>query len=91
MSHLFKEKIDAGIKYLDENRPNWFNEIDLQRLSMIQWHNCILGQLDLWKDFFEATVAINHGFDCYESYNYSILDSMWKEVILERRKRALEN
>lgn len=34
-----------GIELLDEVRPGWVDEIDLDRLNMYQGQDCVVGQL----------------------------------------------
>lgn len=35
-----------GMAALDQIHPNWFNDIDLDRLNISHNENCVLGQLD---------------------------------------------
>lgn len=39
------DRVLNGAKWLDENRPGWFNEIDIQKLDLHSCGRCVLGQL----------------------------------------------
>lgn len=36
--------VKRGINWLDENHPNWANEIDLSSLDMSECNRCVIGQ-----------------------------------------------
>lgn len=38
-------RVEAGAAWLDENKPGWVDQIDLDRLDMYERPDCILGQL----------------------------------------------
>ena len=37
--------VERGASLLDEKRPGWENEIDVDRLDMNNFKNCVLGQV----------------------------------------------
>lgn len=37
--------VDRGIALLDEKKPGWRDEVDVDRLSIINGFDCVLGQL----------------------------------------------
>jgi hypothetical protein len=39
------KEVRRGAALLDEERPNWFEEIDLDELKMANCNHCILGQI----------------------------------------------
>lgn len=71
------ERVARGTAWLDENRPGWIDEIDLDRLLMSSPCNCVLGQL--YGNYFEVIwgdpVAPrppdgrSHGFNAYDAYD----------------------
>ncbi len=42
---MFEKEISAGIRFLDENVPGWYNEINLDELNLQDANYCIIGQL----------------------------------------------
>jgi hypothetical protein len=42
---LTEDRVSAGAVLLDEQRPGWYAQIDLQRLDMDSYDDCVLGQL----------------------------------------------
>jgi len=40
-----KQRVQRGAKWLDEKRPGWAKEIDLEKLNYTMGDRCILGQL----------------------------------------------
>lgn len=41
----YEDRVYYGAKFLDAVRPNWTDDIDLDRLDLQDGDNCILGQL----------------------------------------------
>jgi hypothetical protein len=39
------KEVNAGAKFLDEHRPGWEDEIDLDTLDLASTCGCVLGQL----------------------------------------------
>jgi hypothetical protein len=72
------DDIDDQAKKLDYVYPNWFNEIDLDRMDMIDSENCILMQL-----FGEVWMTAEYlGLD---SLYFAGGDIWWYTQILNRR------
>lgn len=42
---MVQERVQRGMKLLDEKRPGWWKEIDLGKLCIISCNWCVLGQL----------------------------------------------
>lgn len=45
-----RDEVAAGAKLLDEKRPGWYDDIDIEGLNLIHCGECILGQLFGWFD-----------------------------------------
>ena len=75
---IIEERVAVGVEWLNENYPNWREQIDPARLQMSDPCHCILGQLEgnfyhvvidvYGDDYFETACetpewAIGHGFD----------------------------
>lgn len=93
----FYDEIMAGCGVLDEVRPGWVDEIDLDRLNLASILDCVLAQL--YGGFFSAKeklgmswdVAEDNGFALdfsYERQDYETLTTEWREVIQSRRDHA---
>ena len=88
-----QERIDKGIAWLDEVRPGWEKEINVERLDMSEMNNCILGQLFSNIRMVEFFVGLNdfkfvdikkHGFDTLSGESYEVLRDGWINVIQNR-------
>lgn len=42
---MYEQQINAGVEFLNEKFPGWHNEINLDRLDMMDCDRCVLGQL----------------------------------------------
>ena len=93
------ERVAAGAALLDEHRPGWDGQIDLERLSLPSTCDCILGQIfpdtDDGDDGYWAGLA-DHDLGILTSdracalgfasdYGYKPLEAEWTRVITERR------
>ena len=89
-------RVDRGADLLDEERPDWFRNIDLRTLNIGSPVNCVCGQLAgegaNWLDTLYTLGlgnqnAADYGFAeevfCGE---YPELNSAWRKVIKDRRK-----
>ena len=45
MTLIDRESVNRGLALLDEKRPQWYTEIDVEKLNMVDTDDCILGQL----------------------------------------------
>lgn len=91
----FKENIELGVAWLNEVKPNWLEDIDLDTLNM-ETNDCILGQV--FGDYFNVDFFVKYqgqfgpimdwakmdeyGFSTTEGY-FPILQQEWKRKILE--------
>ena len=93
-----KERVEKGAALLDEKRPGWEKEIDLDGLVMESGTCCVLGQLyegsfykgkwailPEWGADSWDTPATEHGFTSQNGV-YVALTRAWKRLIRERRK-----
>lgn len=86
-----KENVIRGAKLLDNVKPEWYNQIDLEALNILDGCNCILGQL--YGSYVGGYVKTNltgpndrvrHGF-------IRANESDWVQEILERQIRERES
>ncbi len=84
-----EEKINRGVEFLNEVRPEWLNEIDLDELDIFEPDRCMLGQLKAYKRMDNSDLSMydlgfaGEGCDYRESCNQ--LTDAWKEKIMELR------
>lgn len=57
----FQDRIDAGIKLLDEKTPGWEKKIDFDTLRLNSFMNCVLGQV--YGDYFQGVRTLFPGMD----------------------------
>lgn len=48
MTTVAEERVEAGVAWLNEVRPGWVDEVDLDTFDIADPDACIAGQLDLW-------------------------------------------
>lgn len=87
---MFSEQIAKGVAWLDENRPGWFNEIDLHTFDMKNSSSCCLGQTggyDMVYNQHGMEFMIINGFNLpYGTWSqWDILTHEWKDIILARK------
>jgi len=70
-----KEKVAKGVRWLNENHPNWKKEVDVSRLDMTEYDSCILGQM--FDDYENAEKVLGRKF-C-EDYGFIDPDD-WREA-----------
>lgn len=65
-----KDAVKLGVKWLDQNYPNWFTKIDLVLFNYSNTQKCVIGQLKLWDVVYKLNLnreyenwSLNHGFD----------------------------
>lgn len=80
-------RVEAGVEWLNENRPGWYNEIDLDRLDIYSEKRCIIGQLygryDYDVDYIPEElncieVRTGLGFACGSATNQQWVDAILK-------------
>lgn len=98
-----KQRVIKGAQLLDSERPNWFTQIDTDKLHMSSLCDCILGQVygDFetgTKELFtgdECETCVSYGFDWFlkereENGNIQFeLERLWKEQINTRLKTVV--
>ena len=91
---MFEEQIAAGMRLLDERKPGWEREIDLNILRMSSCHQCVLGQI--YGNYFETATSMELG----EEYGFTLpflpmlrdlpkRTAMW-ETLTQEWKSAIE-
>ena len=80
--------VRAGAELLDEKRPEWHGEIDLEALDIGSISRCVLGQL--YGDYYVGrarvgmdrnTTGVAYGF----CGNPTVLNALWREEIAVRK------
>jgi hypothetical protein len=97
MSTDYAARVAKGVALLDEKRPGWERELDLDRLDIADGTRCVTAQLsgkDSWLTGMrqlglEIETYTEHGFRApdeeYEQGDpYATLNTLWREVITER-------
>lgn len=79
-----KERVAAGVIWLDEHQPRWIDSIDVAGLDMGECHDCVLGQV--YGNFVRAPIeATLHGaFDLVGDepiIRFRTLTREWRRVI----------
>jgi hypothetical protein len=82
--------IHREANYLDANRPNWYNEINVPELDMLEATQCVGGQLD-WEgtgngNFYPA-YCWTMPMDANEWAELALM--CWEEEIFQRREGIL--
>jgi hypothetical protein len=99
VSEELAERVERGAALLDERRPGWWDEVDVEALDLDLCSRCPLGQL--WGDFESgayrlfrggfhevADMAGHHGFDAVCDNHFPILTDLWRAAIERRRAQA---
>lgn len=93
------ERVEAGAKWLDANRPGWVDRINLNTLDLGYCTQCVLGQLDgdychtIERDFGDKTAeGVRNGFALAEQNGkpapdeaFAELTAAWRDYITARR------
>lgn len=94
---LYREEVIRGAAFLDERRPGWRDQINLDTLDLGMCTTCVLGQLAGGNETDWATVLDSfsieygedeheYGFNLYgEAEAWSALTEEWREYIRETR------
>jgi hypothetical protein len=98
---MYRKRCRDGAAFLDERRPGWADEIDLESLRMESSCHCILGQLE--GNFHDGMDELSiyepedYGFDLSDvSMNdddsairhWEILDRVWIQLVRVRQTKA---
>jgi hypothetical protein len=97
-----RARVLAGMKLLDEERPGWWQRINLRELAMSHCVRCVLGQIfgnyaigqDVLfsgddEEVFQESVG--HGFNVYDQDDdeaYADLRDVWMDLIESRQQEA---
>lgn len=97
-----EQRVANGAAWLDENRPGWLGDIDVNRIDISSGCNCILGQAfghysdspeeARWDDGF---IAADRGFIAAGVHSLvaddeEALADEWRRVISARRETAAD-
>jgi hypothetical protein len=80
---LMQERVQAGIKFLDENAPrNWRERVDLDRLDIDKSSRCVLGLVygNYWTGLSALNIAVDLGFIAGNT-RADLLTLTWREQI----------
>jgi len=90
-----KDRVRAGIAFLNVVRPGWFRKINTNKLDLSNANVCILGQIE--GDFFsgkmihnlDQSLTVNMGFeaDFPVTDRYPLLTKFWKREVLKLKRR----
>lgn len=80
-----------GAALLDQHRPGWHNNINLDTLNMASCSNCVVGQtFGGWTRGCEEMDIVgrsaDYGFDTNSLSTYDELTDAWRELIERRRQ-----
>lgn len=87
-----RENVGSGAALLDQKRPGWYREIDLDQLEMGSDTKCVLGQLygEYIKGRYTLTLlgkTFVYGFNTTLE-DYKSLQLMWEEEIRSRLQKG---
>jgi hypothetical protein len=92
----YEKRVDAGIRWLNKNKPGWVASIDTRTLNLESAGVCVLGQLfnGFWQDVQDVSdtttgrllsrpKAVKLGFaeDEAEKEDYDLLTFIWAHKI----------
>lgn len=79
---MIKERVDAGVKWLDETHPNWRDRVNVDILDMYSDSSCILGQMfsqyAYAREILGGRFCTEHGFSSDDPSEYHELTKEWK-------------
>jgi hypothetical protein len=88
---VMEEAIERGCQYLDETAPGWLYLIDLGRLDMESFINCISGQLKLGESGNEELgFCVPYTYQEMDAYKdeFATLTEKWAAKIRQRRQAS---
>jgi len=77
-------KVNSGAAWLDKVIPDWFERIDVNRLSITTTNRCILAQLPQADKKFGDRCLYSFGFAGSSIMDDDKLDELWKQKIREK-------
>ncbi len=98
---LFNDRINAGVKWLDLNKPDWLKKMKIEKLDLGSSDVCVLGQVfrKFWDD--SSVKAVSGGLSYKESVRlgfalpegskfdkmYDPLTMLWYEKLKRLKKQ----
>lgn len=92
-----QERVANGVALLDEHRPGWDRDVDLDNFKLSSCDECVLGQLYGrygvgiaalgLKTGINHGFAAPHGFFALPGFGYEDLEGIWVDEIVARRSR----
>jgi hypothetical protein len=87
-----EERVNNGIKWLNENIPGWESRIDLDKFVFDNVDKCILGQLNEY-NFKDAKWLEENGFDPYYENGVLIrsrdIEKVWRNYLISVVKETV--
>lgn len=90
----YAARVAKGVALLDEKRPGWEREIDLDTLDIENGTSCVTAQLSGTSAWYDGMYALDltmrtyteHGFrvDDGDQDDYATLNILWKALITTR-------
>ena len=95
---MYKEKIDAGVAWLDKRKPGWRTEIDLKTLDVSDCDYCVLGQvfghyadgLAFASRKKDSSTASSKQIEWSHAHGFAGLPGYFRELTEEWKERAME-
>ncbi|MGW2513634.1 hypothetical protein ACWC0A_30420 [Streptomyces scopuliridis] len=97
----YKARVLKGAALLDEKKPGWVDQIDLETLDVQSSSRCVTAQLSGHHDFTVGRAQLGLSIDTYASYGfnapseeprrrtaYVTLNQLWRDLITERRSAS---
>lgn len=90
-----EERVANGMALLDEHKPGWEAEIDVEHLFLQSSSQCVLGWvygdyehgLNALSDVLEVGIMVTHDLGFYDVRGYyTALTDAWREAISTRQK-----
>ncbi len=87
---MLLERVENGIKYLNEQVPGWFMRFNLNSFDINDGSKCLCGQLlggyGKWRDEHDYEEAFDYGFADINMQTVYDLEDIWKEEIKKLRE-----
>lgn len=103
MSTDYAARVAKGVALLDEKRPGWERELDLDRLDIADGTSCVTAQLSGQNSWLTGMNQLGLEIETYEEHGfrapdeewvlrdaYGTLNALWREVITGRLTAAQE-
>jgi hypothetical protein len=90
------ERVERGAARLDERRPGWWGEVNVEDLDLWDDCQCVIGQL--WGEYAAGVDEVlasveyeddeNYGFIAHTVHQTDALTDLWRGAIERRRARS---